>query len=377
MRGADDAGIDRAGTYGAAAEAPGVVGATAGGRTSSDADGPTPRRLAVLGAGSWGTTFALVLARAGAEVTLWARRPEVAEDIARRHRNTAYLGERELPPSLTATASPTAALEGAEGVVLAVPAQTLARNLAELREASPHGTALPDVPVLSLIKGIERGTDRRMTQVVVEEGGVDPAKVAVLSGPNLSAEIAAEEPCASVVAAQDEALAHEIALWCAGPAFRAYTSTDVIGVEIAGAVKNVIALAVGAAAGLGLGDNARASLITRGLAEITRLGTALGADPQTFAGLAGLGDLVATCASPLSRNHRLGAALGSGLGIEAATAAVGQTAEGVPTARAVASLAARLDIDMPITAGVVDVVDHGRDIGEVTAAMLARTVRPE
>lgn len=335
------------------------------------------RRIAVLGAGSWGTTFALVLARAGADVTLWARRPEVVQDITEHHRNTAYLGERELPAALTATADAQEALEGADGVVLAVPAQTLAQNLAGLRAGSPGAAALPDVPVLSLIKGIERGSDRRMSQVIIENGGVDTAKVAVLSGPNLSAEIAAEEPCAAVVAAHDEALAHEIALWCAGPAFRAYTSTDVVGVEIAGAVKNVIAIAVGAAAGLGLGDNARASLITRGLAEITRLGTALGADPQTFAGLAGLGDLVATCASPLSRNHRLGAALGSGLDVEAATAAVGQTAEGVPTARAVASLAGRLGIDMPITAGVVDVVDHGRDIREVTAALLARSVRPE
>lgn len=337
----------------------------------------TRRRICVLGAGSWGTTFALVLARAGNDVTLWARRPEVAREISEDHRNSVYLGDRELPRSIGATSSAPDALDGADGVVLAVPAQTLARNLTELVGDPTGPGGLPDVSVLSLIKGIERGTERRMSQVIAEAGGVDPRRIAVLSGPNLSVEIAAGEPCAAVVAAGDEALAHEIALWCAGPAFRAYTSADVIGVEVAGAVKNVIALAVGAAAGLGLGDNARASLITRGLAEITRLGTALGADPQTFAGLAGLGDLVATCASPLSRNHRLGAELGRGLDVEVATARVGQTAEGVATARAVARIAERRGIDMPITAGVVDVVDHGRDIREVTAALLARSVRPE
>lgn len=349
----------------------------------TDRTGAAPRRIAVLGAGSWGTTFALVLARAGADVVLWARREAVAREIRDRHTNTAYLGERELPASITATADVAEALAGVDGtngidgIVLAVPAQSLRQNLGEWRAACGTGDALPEVPVLSLIKGIERGTDARMSQVIEDAGGVDRARIAVLSGPNLSAEIAAAEPCASVVAAHDEDLARELAHWCAGPAFRAYTSNDVVGVEIAGATKNVVALGVGAAAGLGFGDNARASLITRGLAEIARLGAAAGADPATFAGLAGMGDLVATCASPLSRNFRLGRALGEGMSIDDAVRAVGQTAEGVATARAVADIAERLGIDMPITRSVVDVVDGGREIGEATAALLARSVRPE
>lgn len=337
------------------------------------------RPVAVLGAGSWGTTFALVLARAGLPVRLWARRPDVAREITESHTNATYLGERVLPETITATASIREALTDVSGIVLAVPAQSLRENLTAWQSEAPEQwpAGAEGVPVLSLIKGIERGSHARMSEVIAQAGRIDPRRIAVLSGPNLATEIAAEEPCASVVAAPEEALAREVAHWCAGPTFRAYTSTDVIGTEIAGAAKNVIALAVGAAAGLGLGDNARASLITRGLAEITRLGVHAGADPQTFAGLAGMGDLVATCASPLSRNHRLGAALGRGLDVEAAAAEVGQTAEGVATALAVAEIAASAGIDMPITAGVVDVVAHGRDIREVTAALLARSVRPE
>ena len=333
---------------------------------------PTPAspRLAVLGAGSWGTTFAGVLVDGGAQVTLWARREEVAREIREEHRNSAYLGDHELPPSLDATADLAAALDGADGIVIAVPAQSLRATLA----AAP---ALPAVPVLSLVKGIERGTDARISQIIAEAGRVDPALVGVLSGPNLSGEILERRPCASVVAAPTEELATTLATWCRAPYLRAYTSTDVIGVEVAGAVKNVIAIAVGAATGLGHGYNTTASLTTRGLAEITRLGIALGGRRETFAGLAGMGDLVATCASRLSRNHRLGLALGRGLSVEEAAAEVGQTAEGVATARAVAHLAARLGVDVPITSAVVDVVDHGADIDQVTSALLARSTRPE
>ena len=257
--------------------------------------------------------------------------------------------------------------------MIALPAQTLRANL----DAWRGSALLADMPVLSLVKGIETSSGLRMSDVIVQAGGIPPARVAVLSGPNLAGEIARGEPCATVVAAQDPSLASEIASWCAGPTMRAYTSTDVLGVEIAGAAKNVIAVAVGAAAGLGLGDNARASLITRGLAEITRLGTALGADAATFAGLAGMGDLVATCASALSRNHRLGSALGRGLPLEAAIASVGQTAEGAATAPALLELARRTGVDMPITEGVVDTITGAREIGEVTAALLARSIRAE
>ena len=327
-------------------------------------------RLTVLGAGSWGTTFAQVLADGGAEVTLWARREEVAREIGTQHRNSAYLGDRELPASLRATADVAAALEGADGVVVAIPAQSMRATLAPW-------PALPAVPVLSLTKGIERGTDARISEILARAGGADPSLVGVLSGPNLSGEIAERRPCASVVAAPDEELAETFASWCSAPYLRAYTSTDVVGVEVAGAVKNVIAIAVGAATGLGHGHNTTASLITRGLAEITRLGVALGGRRETFPGLAGMGDLVATCSSPLSRNHRLGLALGRGLDVAAAAAEVGQTAEGVATARAVADIAARHGVDMPITRSVVAVVDHGARIDEVTTALLSRSVRPE
>jgi len=335
-----------------------------------------PRRVAVLGAGSWGTTFAQVLADGGSEVTLWARREEVAAEIRDTSRNRRYLGEHQLPASVTATSRIAEALESAEGIVIAVPAQSLRETLTTwLREDLPGG--LPDLPVLSLTKGIERGTDARISEVLRDAGGVRPEQIGVLSGPNLSAEILQRRPCGSVIAATDPELAARFAAWCGAPYLRAYTSSDLIGVEIAGSVKNVIAIAVGAASGLGHGHNTTASLITRGLAEMTRLGVTLGADPTTFAGLAGMGDLVATCASPLSRNHRMGLALGRGLGVAEARAEIGQTAEGVATARAVAELATRLGVDMPITAAVVDVVDHGARIEDVTTALLSRSVRPE
>ena len=340
-----------------------------------DASAQTPpapiTRWTVLGAGAWGTTFAQVLADSGAAVTLWARREEDAATITTTRRNPAYTGEHELPAAVTATSDPAQALEGTEAVAVAVPAQQLRATLASF------GAPLPAVPVLSLVKGVERGTDARVSEIITAAGGADPARVGVLSGPNLSGEILERRPCGSVVAFPGEELAATVAAACAAPYLRAYTSSDVIGVEVAGAVKNVIAIAVGAATGLGHGHNTTASLITRGLAEITRLGIALGGRRETFAGLAGMGDLVATCASPLSRNHRLGLALGRGLGVEEAAAAVGSTAEGVATARAVASLAARLGVDMPITRAVVAVVDEGARIDQVTAALLSRSVRPE
>lgn len=329
----------------------------------------TRPRLAVLGAGSWGTVFCTVLAAAGAEVRLWARREEVAQQITSTRVNSQYVPDLELPDSVEASSDVAHVLDGVDGIVLAVPAQSLRANL----EQWP---ALPDVPVVSLIKGIELGTDLRMSQILTEFG-VAEQNIAVLSGPNLAREIAQRQPCASVVACESARTAALVAAWCRAPWVRTYVSDDVIGTEIAGAMKNVIATAVGAAAGLGFGDNSRASLITRGLAEITRLGVAVGAQPQTFAGLAGMGDLVATCTSSLSRNFRLGRALGQGLSVQEALASVGQTAEGVATARAVADIGQRLRIDLPITNALVDVIDRGRDISSVTRELLSRSVRPE
>jgi glycerol-3-phosphate dehydrogenase (NAD(P)+) len=303
---------------------------------SAAPDGVAPlQRVAVLGAGSWGTTFAKVLADAGTSVTLWARRAEVAESVAREHRNPEYLPDVRLPVDLAATADADEALDGAEAVVLALPAQRLRENLERWR---PH---LPDgVTLVSLAKGVERGTLLRMSEVICEVTGADAGRVAVVSGPNLAGEIAAEQPTATVVACPDHDRAVAVQHACSTGYFKPYTNTDVVGCELGGACKNVIALACGTAAGLGYGDNTAASLITRGLAEISRLAVALGAEHLTLAGLAGMGDLVATCSSPLSRNRRFGEALGRGLSVtEAEEANHGQVAEGVKSCDAISELA--------------------------------------
>lgn len=307
-----------------------------------------PERFTVLGAGSWGTTFAKVLADAGRSVTVWARRESVAAAIDVDHLNPDYLPSVPLPESLRATADLDRALVGAQAVVLAVPSQSLRENLQVFRDVIP-----PAVPVLSLAKGIEIGTGLRMSQVVQQVGRIEADRVVVVTGPNLAAEIARGEPTTAVLACAR----HEVAVIaqhaCAAPYFKPFTITDVVGAEIAGAGKNVIALACGVAEGLGLGMNTSASLIARGLREVTRLGVALGGVADTFAGLAGLGDVVATCSSPLSRNRTLGTRLASGAGLEAALAQTsGQVAEGVVSCRSVRDLAHRHDVDMPITEGV-------------------------
>ena len=329
-------------------------------------------RAAVLGSGSWGTTFAMVLADAGAEVSLWARRSSVADQITREHVNGDYLPGIVLPDGIRATADPTAALQDADIVVLAVPSQTLRANLGRWRDLLP-----PTASVVSLIKGVELGTSSRMSEVIAEAGGVAPERIAVVSGPNLAHEIAMRQPAASVVACVDHATAEAVAHACATPYFRPYTGTDVVGTELGGAVKNVIALAVGMAEGLGLGDNSKASLITRGLAETARLGEALGADPLTFSGLAGLGDLIATCMSPLSRNRTFGVSLGSGSTIEEVIAHTRQTAEGVKSCLSVLALAQAHGVDMPIVQAVVAVVHHGLEPAEMGVRLLSRARRPE
>jgi len=329
-------------------------------------------RAAVLGSGSWGTTFAMVLADAGAEVRLWARRSSLADQITREHVNGDYLPGIVLPDGIRATADPAAALRDADIVVLAVPSQTLRANLGRWRDLLP-----PTASVVSLIKGVELGTSSRMSEVIAEAGGVAPERIAVVSGPNLAHEIAMRQPAASVVACVDHATAEAVAHACATPYFRPYTGTDVVGTELGGAVKNVIALAVGMAEGLGLGDNSKASLITRGLAETARLGEALGADPLTFSGLAGLGDLIATCMSPLSRNRTFGVSLGSGSTIEEVIAHTRQTAEGVKSCLSVLALAQAHGVDMPIVQAVVAVVHHGLEPAEMGVRLLSRARRPE
>jgi glycerol-3-phosphate dehydrogenase (NAD(P)+) len=329
-------------------------------------------RAAVMGAGSWGTTFAQVLCDAGTSTVLWGRRAELAEAINASHENPDYLPGVRLTGDLRATSDPALALEGADVVVLAVPAQRLRENLAAWAPLVPPGTAL-----VSLMKGIELGSCQRMSEVIAEVTGAGAERVGVVSGPNLAREIAERQYAATVVACADEAMARQLQKACHAPYFRPYTNPDVIGCELGGAVKNVIALAVGIAIGMGLGDNTRAMLITRGLAEIARLGAAVGADQHTFAGLAGLGDLVATCASPLSRNRTFGEKLGRGTPLSAAAASTSQVTEGVKSAEPVLELARAHGVEMPITEVVVEVV-HGR-IGISEAAMLlaSRSAKPE
>jgi len=329
-------------------------------------------RAAVLGAGSWGTTFAQVLCDAGTPTVLFARRPLQAKAIAEQHENPDYLPGITLTPELAATSDPGDALAGADLVVFAVPAQTLRANLTEWAPLIPPGALL-----VSLLKGIELGTGKRMSEVITEVLGADSGRVAVITGPNLAGEIVRRQFTATVAACTDSDGALALQGACHTPYFRVYTNTDVIGCELGGAVKNITAIAVGIAVALGLGDNTRATLITRGLAEIARLGTALGAQPQTFAGLAGMGDLVATCSSPLSRNRTFGENLGRGLSVASAAEVTGQTAEGLASCGPVLGLASAHGVEMPITEVVAAVTRDGLPIMAAASMLASRAAKPE
>ncbi|MCX2164092.1 NAD(P)H-dependent glycerol-3-phosphate dehydrogenase [Corynebacterium auriscanis] len=330
-------------------------------------------RVAVMGAGSWGTTVAKVFADAGNEVRLWARRAEVAEEINAKRTNSAYLGDIELPQALTATPDPEAAIDSAEIVVLGVPSQTLRDNLTQWK-----GFIGSDAAVVSLAKGIEHSTGMRMSQVISEVADIESDRVAVLTGPNLAKEVALGQPAATVVACEDMSRAQLIQAAAAAPYFRPYTNTDVVGCEVAGTSKNVIALAAGIAHGMGFGDNTAATVITRGLAESTRLALSLGADARTMAGLAGMGDLVATCTSPLSRNRRFGVRLGEGATPEeAAKANKGQVAEGVVSCQSIAELAEKNGVEVPIADAMVDVCHRGAPVEEMLQRLLGRSRKSE
>ncbi|HTY30908.1 NAD(P)H-dependent glycerol-3-phosphate dehydrogenase [Mycobacterium sp.] len=332
--------------------------------------------VAVMGAGAWGTALAKVMAEAGgpeAAVTLWARRSSVAEEINTTRYNPAYLPGAVLPPGIRATADAGEALAGATTVLLAVPAQTMRSNLERWAPLVADGATL-----VSLAKGIELGTLMRMSQVIVSVTGVDPAQVAVVSGPNLASEIAECQPTATVVACSDSGRAVAVQRMLNSGYFRPYTNSDVVGTEIGGACKNVIALACGMAAGVGLGENTAAAIITRGLAEIIRLGIALGAKGATLAGLAGVGDLVATCTSPRSRNRSFGERLGRGGTMESATrAGQGHVVEGVTSCEAVLALASSYDVEMPLTDAVHRVCHKGLSVDEAMALLLGRSTKPE
>jgi len=329
-------------------------------------------RAAVLGAGSWGTTFAKVLADAGCEVVLHARRPELAKAITDERENSDYLPGIRLPATMRATADPAEALLDADVVVLAVPSQSLRENLSEWAHLLPV-----DATLLSLMKGIELGTTKRMSEVICEVTGAGAERVAALSGPNLAREIAEEQPAATVIACTDTDRAEALQAACHTPYFRPYTNPDMVGCELGGAVKNVIALAYGIATAMGFGDNTRAMLMTRGLAETARLGVALGADPITFAGLAGMGDLVASCSSPLARNRTFGEHLGRGETLEQAQAATRQTAEGVKSCLSIRDLARANGVEMPITEQIERICHEGMDPRLAVDALMSRTAKPE
>ncbi|AQA21637.1 ketopantoate reductase PanE/ApbA family protein [Rhodococcus sp. MTM3W5.2] len=315
-----------------------------------------PVRVVVLGAGSWGTTVAGLAAR-NTPTLLWARDPDTADEINSEHRNSRYLGDRALAPDLRATSDIAEAANEADVLVVGVPSHAVRSTLSEISNGVRAW-----VPVLSLAKGLEPGTRQRPTEVIAECLPGHP--VGLLAGPNIAREIVDGLAAASVVATQDDRVATALQPLFASPVFRVYRNTDVLGCELGGILKNIVAIAAGMADGLGVGDNTRAMVLARGLAEMTRLGEAMGANPRTFAGLTGVGDLIATCISPASRNRRVGEALARGLTIEQTLAELGQVAEGVKTAPTVMELARDFDVEMPIAAEVEAVVAGRRTPAE-------------
>jgi glycerol-3-phosphate dehydrogenase (NAD(P)+) len=328
------------------------------------------KRLAIIGGGAWGTALAIIARRAGANVTLWARDPAVVDAINRQHENLVYLPAIALDPAIAATTDIAAALAGAEAALLVVPAQFLRGVLAVLAPSLPA-----TMPLLLCAKGIEAQSLRTMSELAGEI--LPDSPVAVLSGPSFAIEVARDLPTAVTIASRDEALARAFAAALGTPRFRPYLSPDPTGVEIGGAVKNVMAIACGIVEGRGLGENARAALITRGLSEMVRLGQAKGAAAETFRGLSGLGDLVLTCTAGQSRNHALGVALGRGTGLAEALAGRRSVVEGVATAAALARLADRLQIEMPITAAIEGVLHRGLAIDAMVEGLLSRPYRSE
>lgn len=329
-------------------------------------------KVAIMGAGSWGTAFAVMCHDAGQDTHLWCRRSEVADEINAEHRNQGYLPDIDLPEGLHATGDADEALRDAEVVVLAVPSVGLPEQLDRWGQRIPAAAT-----VVSLIKGVDVHTMRFGSQVVAETLDCDPDRVVVVSGPNLAKECAERQPAATVAACQDLERAEQVQAAVMAPYFRVYTNPDKTGVEVGGAVKNVIALSAGMAHGMGFGDNTKAAVITRGLAEMTRLGVALGGEPLTFSGLAGVGDLVATCTSPKSRNRTVGERLGRGEKIDEIIASMNMVAEGVKSSRAILALAQRAGVDMPLTQGVVAVVQGDAEPADMVGALLSRSAKPE
>ena len=328
-------------------------------------------KLAVIGAGSWGTTFAKVLADGGADVALWARRPELSDEINSSHRNGDYLPGVNLPTKVVASSRIEDVLTGATQVYLSVPSQTLRANLAE------WGSLIPsDALVVSLMKGVEKNSGLRMSQVIAESG-IEPSRIVVISGPNLALEIAGEEPAASVAASVSLASAKAVASAASNSYFTTFTNTDVIGTEFGGILKNLIAVAIGIVNGVGYGQNTKASIMTRGVSEISRFAVAYGAKPTTMVGLAGLGDLIATSESPLSRNHKAGEMLGKGYSKREVLARLSQTAEGLASVSTVLELARAKGISMPIVEQVEAVIEGKMSPKDIAPHLTHETEEPQ
>ena len=330
------------------------------------------QKIAVIGAGSWGTTAAW-LASANAEVRLWARGEQTAKKIQETRVNDAYLPGVHLPDTVTATSDLNEAASSVDLIAVAVPSHGFRSVFTDIAPL-----ASPRTPVISLTKGIEQGSLLRMTEIIAQVASdIDPRRIGVMTGPNLATEIANSQPTATVVAMKDRDTAEEIQEVFMAPLFRVYTNDDVVGCELGGALKNVMAIAAGMSDGLGFGDNTSATLITRALAELTRLGTRLGGRPGTFAGLAGMGDLIATCVSDKSRNHRVGHALAGGKSLEEVTQEMNMVAEGVKTTRAVLDLAEKYDVDMPIADHVGKVLYEGLSPEEAMLRLMTREAKAE
>jgi glycerol-3-phosphate dehydrogenase (NAD(P)+) len=329
-------------------------------------------KVAVMGSGSWGTAFAMMCLDAGEQVVLWGRRDEIVDEVNERHTNEGYLAGVTLPDGLRATTDPDEALADAEVVVLAVPSIGIEEQLGVWGDRIDEQATL-----VSLIKGVDVATHRFGSQVIADSLGCDPDRVVVVSGPNLARECADRLPAATVAASPDLDRAVQVQRAVMAPYFRVYTNPDKVGVEIGGAVKNVIALAAGIAEGMGFGDNTKAAVITRGLAEMQRLGVALGGDPLTFSGLAGVGDLVATCTSPKSRNRTVGEKLGRGMTLDDIISQMNMVAEGVKSSEAIVGIARDNDVEMPIAEGVVKVVHDEVDPRVMVKELMSRSAKPE
>ena len=329
-------------------------------------------KVTVMGAGSWGTTFAKILADAGNEVTLWARREDVVEEINEEHRNGDYLPGIDLPSNLCATSDVAVALAGAEQIYIAIPSQSLRASLTEWAPMID-----PQAILVSLMKGVEKESGLRMSEIIASVANIDSDRIAVISGPNLALEIAAGQPTASVAASSNKETAAKVAAAATNDYFTTFTNKDVIGTEFGGILKNLIAVAIGIVNGVGYGENTKASIMTRGLSEISRFAVAYGAKEKTMVGLAGLGDLIATCESPLSRNHKAGEMLGKGYSKREVLKRMSQTAEGLASVAPILQLAAEKGVEMPIVQQVQLVIEGKMKPKDIAPQLTNNTDGPQ